>query len=77
MKIQHLTSTILLTLFLVSCNNGPKVIKAQSNENSSGTESGIFSEDSGTDQSTDTFSSFSEDLHSVVVNEVITASRFV
>lgn len=77
MKIQHLTSTILLTLFLVSCNNGPKVIKAQSNENSSGTESGIFSEDSGTDQNTDTFSSFSEDLHTVVVNEVITASRYV
>jgi hypothetical protein len=77
MNLQHFLQAAIFSIVLVSCNNGPKVIKAQSIESSSETNSGIFSGDSDSEQNKDNFRSFSEDLHTVVVNEVLQASRYV
>ena len=53
MNLQHFLQAAIFSIVLVSCNNGPKVIKAQSIESSSETNSGIFSGDSDSEQNKD------------------------
>jgi hypothetical protein len=64
---------------LFSCNNGPKVIEAQSSSEEITKPTGIFDLDgtapSGTTPANQ--GSFTEDLHKVVVDEIIPASRYV
>jgi hypothetical protein len=62
-----------------SCNNGPKVIEAETSSGEMIKPTGIF-DLNGTSPSEKTPAnqgSFTEDLHKVVVNEVIPASRYV
>jgi len=66
---------------ILSCNNGPKVIEAQSGEPSDNmpTSSGIFDLDGTSSEAPATSNSgnFTDDLHKVTVNEVIPAERYV
>lgn len=65
-------------VLLTGCNNGPKVI-APSSETEESTEkgSGIFTSNPGTQVTTTSDTSFNEDLHKVVVQEVLQANRYV
>ncbi|MEZ4875731.1 MAG: GW dipeptide domain-containing protein [Flavobacteriaceae bacterium] len=75
------TKFLLSTMVLVSlwaCNNGPKVIEAEKKEVSEKGSSGIFSsENSFVQTQSNTSGSFTEDLHKVIVNEVLPASRYI
>lgn len=77
--IRSISFHIVLSLLILSCNNGPKVITAQSdNEPAPVGSSGIFDLDQSTSGSTEsaTGSGFTEDLHQVVVQEVLPATRY-
>jgi len=69
---------IIASGILIACNNGPKVITEKSNTNEVVTNSGIFSEENTNSQITNkTQSSFAEGLHTVVINEKLPASKYV
>lgn len=70
---------ILLLVSICSCNSGPKVISADSEKESSETSSGIFDQNasSSSSKSSSNEQPFSEDLHTVIINEVLPASRYV
>ncbi len=69
----------ITALLLVSCNNGPKVITAQSsNDGGSPAPSGIFSDvsnepDPEFQQNT---GSFTDDLHKVMIKEILPATKY-
>jgi hypothetical protein len=68
----------ILAIFLApSCNKGPKVIKSSTNNTNSEKSSGIFSEESTNESSTKNGSSFTDNLHKVVVNEILPTTRYV
>lgn len=67
---------LLCTVFLISCNNGPKVIES-SNEQNDAQKSGIFTPDPSTQVVPGVDRSFSNELHTVSVNEVLPATRYV
>ncbi len=75
MKFNKTLSIIFISVSMFACNNGPKVIEAESDTNSN-TESGIFTNPIS-NQKTEVASSFSDDLHTVVVKEVLFATRYV
>ncbi len=75
-QINRFFLVLLCTVFLMSCNNGPKVIQSSSEQNES-QKSGIFTPDPSTQVVTSTDQSFSDDLHTVSVNEVLPATRYV
>ncbi len=60
----------------MSCNNRPKVIQSSTEQNES-PKSGIFTPDPSTQVVTSTDQSFSNDLHTISVNEVLPATRYV
>lgn len=62
---------------LVSCNNGPKVIKPSSGPESSEEGSTIFTPDPSTRVTANSDPSFNEGLHKVVVREVLPTERYV
>jgi len=78
MKVQNIVLVLIIFTMLVACNNGPKVITAQSNSGEATTNSGIFSE---VDKNTETpllkNSSFTDNLHTVVVNEILPTTKYV
>ena len=61
---------------MMACNNGPKVIQSSTEQNDS-PKSGIFTPDPSTQVVTSTDQSFSNDLHTITVNEVLPATRYV
>ena len=76
------TSLLLVSIgvsTLFSCNNGPKVIEAENSSAEITQPSGIFNLDRSTPSAIPPTNegSFTEDLHKVVANEVIPASRYV
>jgi len=75
-QINRFLLILLCTVFLMSCNNGPKVIQSSTEQNES-PKSGIFTPDPSTQVVTSTDQSFSDDLHTVSVNEVLPATRYV
>lgn len=60
----------------MACNNGPKVIQSTS-EPEKIEKSGIFTPDPSTQVITNSNQSFSNELHTVTVNEVLQATRYV
>lgn len=63
---------------LCSCNNGPKVISAQTDADEQVASSGIFSDENINSGSTqNSTGSFTDGLHKVVVKEVLPAERYV
>jgi len=63
------------SLMILACNNGPKVV--QPTEETEPQKSGIFSPDPSTQVVTSTDQAISNDLHTVTVNEVLAATRYV
>ena len=75
-QINRLVLASICFFTLLACNNGPKVI--QSSTEQEGTQkSGIFTPDPSTQVVTSTDQSFSNDLHTISVNEVLPATRYV
>ena len=66
----------LCTVFLMSCNNGPKVIES-SNPQGKTPKSGIFTPDPSTQVIPGADEAISNELHQVTVNEILQASRYV
>ncbi len=67
-------SAIILCVTL-SCKKGPKVISSDNNTTEKST--GVFSDEPSTQTSPNTNQSFTDDLHKVVVNEVLPTKRYV
>lgn len=63
-------------LLLLACNNGPKVVQPSA-EQVEPQKSGIFTPDPSTQVVPTSNQSFSNDLHTVSVNEVLPATRYV
>ena len=77
MRIIKYFGGLLFTLACITgCNNGPKVISAESNKTGVVTPSGIFSEENNSilDETINNRTSFTEDLHTVIIKEVLPAS---
>lgn len=69
---------MLSVVLFTGCNNSPKVIAPSSEtEESSEKGSGIFTPNPATQVTTGSDTSFNEDLHKVVVQEVLQANRYV
>jgi len=68
---------IMGSLLIMACNNGPKTIEPSSETESSEKGSDIFTPDPSTQVTTNSNSSFNEDLHKVVVQEVLPTDRYV
>lgn len=63
---------------MTACNSGPKVITSSSEQEAPvATSSGIFSEEPMYQAQFDSPKSFSEDLHTVTVNEVLPTAKYV
>jgi len=75
-KIIKITLLIAITLIIVSSCNKPKVIMPTSGKESTSKSSGIFSDDSSTEVNANTNTVFSDDLHTVVVNEVLPTEKY-
>ncbi len=80
MKLRILTTAILVA-GITSCNNGPKVIEAEGAKTSSGNSSGIFSEDASQSELQHNHpidnNSFTENLHTVRVNETLPTKKYI
>jgi len=69
---------IAVLLIMSACNNNPKVISATSENENSVKSSGIFTESSNTQSQLNTPNqAFGDDLHQVIVNEVLPASKYL
>jgi len=68
---------VIASVILFGCNNGPKVIAPSSEKETAAPNSGIFSPDPATQVTTSNDTSFNDDLHKVVVSEVLPAARYV
>ncbi len=79
MKKSKLIFFALCTAFIVSCNNKPKVITAQTEPDNNEKVSGIFSDENADNQPANSQlgTSFTEDLHKVVVQEILPATKYV
>jgi len=77
MKFKLISIVTIILLIVVSCKKDPKVISPSSKDKKVEKSSGIFSEEPSSDSNTSTNQPFSEDLHKVVVNEVLPTSRYV
>jgi len=73
-------SYVFVSLLFFACNNGPKVISAQSDKDTESVvnSSGIFDLDNSTPDiiPTENSGSFTDDLHKVVVMEILPATRY-
>lgn len=79
MNFRNYSFIILVSLLIISCNNGPKVINKQSNENKEVTNSGIFTEEKTKSEIPfeKSSSSIIDGLHTVVVKEILPATKYV
>jgi hypothetical protein len=72
------TFFIILSLMVFSaCKNDPKVIQSTTEDNKTTASSGIFSGESPNEPNTNQNAAFSNDLHTVVVNEVLPTKKYV
>lgn len=78
MKFIYSLVIITSVMAFVSCNNGPKVITAQSESTNNENVSGIFSDENVGDTPANAQNSgFTENLHKVIVNEILPAKKYV
>ena len=75
-QINRLVVSSICFFILLACNNGPKVIQS-SQEQEQLQKNGIFTPDPSTQVVTSTDQSFANELHTVSVNEVLPATRYV
>lgn len=74
--INRLILVPLCTVFLMACNNGPKVIES-SNQQQKTQKSGNFTPDPDSQMVPGTNETLANELHEVTVNEILQASRYV
>ncbi|KAA3624078.1 MAG: hypothetical protein DWP94_04475 [Flavobacterium sp.] len=79
MKKSKLILITMCAAFVISCNSKPKVITAQTEADTNENVSGIFSEGNEGNQPANSQlgTSFTEDLHKVVVKEILPATKYV
>ena len=73
--IKNTLKITFIVLITSACNNGPKIIEATTSTSNSENSSGIFSEKSSNQPITN--SSFSDKFHTVKINEILQASKYV
>ncbi len=77
-KINLSVLTLVTILLVTSCNNNPKVISPTAENDSSVKSSGIFTENTNPNNINNSESAaFGDELHKVVVNEVLPTSKYV
>lgn len=70
-------SLLVIAIVLINaCNSGPKVITATEDQSNSEKSSGIFSETPSVQPNVSASRPLSDDLHTVIVNEVLAASKY-
>ncbi|WP_299528859.1 GW dipeptide domain-containing protein [uncultured Lutibacter sp.] len=77
--ISILKNSLKITLIMLitsACNNGPKVIESTTAIPNSEKSSGIFSDEASTPSNMNTSTTFSDNMHSVKVNEILEASKY-
>jgi autonomous glycyl radical cofactor GrcA len=69
----------IITVFIVlnACNSDPKVISASSENGDPEKSTGIFSSEPSVSSVSEANTSFEDDLHAVIVKEVLPATRYV
>ena len=68
---------LLLSMVLISCNNGPKVITTPLDKDEI-TNGGMFTEDNSNDLNITSSNSYlADDLHTIVINEVLPTSKYI
>lgn len=75
-KISSISIILVVLIFLVACNKGPKVISSSTESENIKNSSGIFDAGSSPQSVENTASTLSTDIHSVVVNEILPASKY-
>ncbi len=75
----NIVSVLAITVMVSSCNNGPKVIapSTESDGVSESSGSGIFAPNPDIQVTQNNTGSFNEDLHKVVVKEILPTDRYV
>jgi len=78
-KINIIALVIIASSLSIACNNNPKVITASTESESSAKSSGIFSDENAlsSNSQVDFNTPFTEEIHKVVVNEVLPAAKYV
>lgn len=83
MKYLNISMVFCVVLLVLSCNDGPKVITATTNNTTTSANSGIFTEGSESDLETDfnpvtgTATLFTDNLHTVVATETLNTQKYV
>lgn len=75
--IKNSLKVALILLITSACNNGPKIIESTTDNPNSEKSSGIFSNEPSTPSNSNTSTTFSDDMHSVKVNEVLETSKYL
>tara|TARA_R110000744_G_scaffold26007_16_gene64188 strand:+ start:1964 stop:2770 length:807 start_codon:yes stop_codon:yes gene_type:complete len=68
---------MMVSVFAIGCNNGPKVIAPSTQTEGSENGKGIFTPNPATQVTPNSETSFNEDLHKVVVQDVLPTERYV
>jgi len=77
MKLRNFLYITIVLSIVLACNNGPKVITSNTNEDNSETNSGIFSEDNSiTPYTNSNNSTLADQIHTVVVNEILPTTKY-
>ncbi len=78
MRTRNPLITLIALIIFVACNNGPKVITAKPNIGEVESSSGIFSEENTIETNLNTNTgSLTDDLHTVVISEILTTQKYV
>ena len=75
-KLKLVVTSIIVLCVVFSCNKGPKVISKSTGTESSEKSTGVFSGEPSTESNSNGNQTFADDLHTVVVNEVLPTSRY-
>jgi Tfp pilus assembly major pilin PilA len=68
---------IAAAILFTACENGPKIIKASNEDKNSNSSSGIFNTSPTNEDSTYQNTTISDDLHTVVVNEILPTEKYM
>ena len=75
-KIKSIALIVLTLLVVVACKKGPKVIYTTTDAERSSKSSGIFDRESSSPTNPSTTGTLSNDIHTVVVKEILPASKY-
>ncbi len=75
-KIKSIASIIITLLVVVACKKGPKVITTSTDTESTSKSSGVFDGESPTPSDANATGTLSNDIHTVVVKEILPATKY-